>query len=155
MAVRRLRGDARRLWRGEARLVTGLRFLLFCCTALWVPVLLLPGDTTAGSVTYTTIRAVAGWLGLRPVDGILSPGELLLAWVAATLVAFACLDYAFWHGKRAGARVYLASMFWIGLATSYLIAAPRAYGTWLFVGFAALSVWCLWSVRSGEGRGGG
>lgn len=151
----RLRRDARNLFAGKARLVDGARFLLFCATALWVPVLLIPGDTTATSLTYNTIRRVAAWLNLPPVDGILSPGELLLAWCAAALVVFACLDYAFGRGRRAAARVYLACMFWIGIAASYLIANPLAYGTWLFVGFALLSVWCLRTVRREGGQGGG
>jgi hypothetical protein len=149
----RMRADARGLWHGRARLVTGARFLLFSATALWVPVLLLPGDTTATSITYDTIRRVAAWLGLPPVDRILSPGELLLAVLAAFLVAFSTIDYLRGGGRFAAARVYLACIFWIGLATSYVIANPLAYGTWLFVGFAALSVWCLRVVRRGEGQG--
>lgn len=148
MARERVRADAHRLWHGTAGLVAGARFLLFVATLLWVPVLLLPGDTMAGSLTYDTIRTVARWLGLRSVDGLLSPGELLLAATALFLSCFSAVDYLR-GGTRVGARVYLAAMFWIGIATSYVLANPLAYGTWLFVGFAALSVWCLVRVRAG------
>lgn len=149
----RVMRDSRELWLGRARLVTGARVLLFVATALWVPVLLIPGDTMATSLTYDTIRRVAAWLGLPPVDGILSPGELLLAAVAAALCLFSAIDYALYHGRRQSLRVYLASVFWVGLAVSYLLANPLAYGTWLFVGFALLSAWCLRVVRR-EGEGG-
>lgn len=152
--VRRLRGDRARLWHGTAPLATGARFLLFCATALWVPVLLLPGDTTRTSLTYATIRQVAAWLHLPPVDGVLSPGELLLAGVALGLTLFSALDYALGESRFAPARVYLASVFWVGIAASYILANPIAYGTWIFIGFALLSVWCLRVVRNGEGDGG-
>lgn len=149
----RVRRDAMALWQGHARLVTGARVLLFGATALWVPVLLIPGDTTATSLTYDTIRRIAAWLQLPPIDGVLSPGELLLASVAFALCLFAALDYALYDSRRAEARVYLAAVFWVGMAVSYLIANPLAYGTWLFVGFALLSAWCLRVVRR-EGEGG-
>jgi membrane protein implicated in regulation of membrane protease activity len=153
--ARRVRMDARALVTGQAKLVTGARFLLFAATALWVPVLLIPGDTTATSLTYDTIRTVAAWLGLPHMDVILSPGELLLAGVASLLCAFSALDYAWGGSRRVGARVYLACLFWIAIAASYLLANPLAYGTWLFTGFALLSVWCLRVVRREEGQRGG
>lgn len=153
MARERLRMDARRMWHGTAPLVAGARFLLFVATALWVPVLLLPGDTMRGSTAYDTIRALARWLGLPRMDGVLSPGELLLGAAALFLTCFSATDYALGGNRRSGARVYLASIFWIGLAASYILANPLAYGTWLFTGFAALSVWCLGRVRQG-GQGG-
>jgi membrane protein implicated in regulation of membrane protease activity len=147
--------DARALVTGQAKLATGARFLLFAATALWVPVLLIPGDTTATSLTYSTIRAVAGWLGVPRIDGVLSPGEMLLAGVACLLCLFSTLDYAWGGSRRVGARVYMACLFWIAIAVSYLLANPLAYGTWLFVGFALLSVWCLRVVRREEGQRGG
>ena len=150
--MRRLRNDARSLWTGHARLVTGARALLFSATALWVPVLLIPGDTTATSITYDTIRRVAAWLRLPPVDGVLSPAELLLGGVALFLCLFSAIDYLR-GGRYAVARVYLATIFWIAIASSYVVANPLAYGTWLFVGFAGLAVWCHRVMRR-EGRGG-
>jgi hypothetical protein len=147
----KLRRDKAGLWKGTAPLVTGARFFLFFCTALWVPVLLIPGDTTATSITYDTIRRVAAWLRLPPVDGVLSPGELLLACVAGGLTFFSIVDYVAGHGRHAPARVYLATIFWVGLATSFVVANPLSYGAWLFVGFALLSAWCLRTVRGGRG----
>ena len=152
----RLRGrvamDAAHLVSGNAKLVTGVRFILFVATALWVPVLCIPGDTMTGSLTYDTIRWCARALGLPPVDGILSPGELLLAVCALFLTLFAVGDYLWLHSRLSRARVYFASIFWVGLASSYLIANPQAYGTWLFIFFALLSFWALRRVRDVGGK---
>lgn len=153
--LHRARADGRALWTGRARLVTGARFLLFLATALWVPVLLIPGDTTRGSTAYALIQFAAARLGLPAVDGVLAPGELLLLGAAAALCGYSAWDYACGGGRRAGLRVYLASLFWVALATSYLLSNPRAYGTWLFVGFAALAMWCVRAMRGEEGAGGG
>lgn len=144
---RRVVPAARHLWAGQAALAGGVRFLLWCATALWVPVLLLPGDTTARADAYATIV----WLAARAqVPGFapwLSPAEATIAALAGALAAFSAVDYLGGGSRLAPARVWLASIFWVGLAAAALLANPIGYATWLFVGIALLHRWCLARAR--------
>lgn len=144
----RVRRDAADLYAGRSWLVLGVRFLLWCCTALWVPVLLLPGDTTDRADTYDTVRWVAAWLHLPSLGPWVSPAELLILVTAGGLALFSAYDYLRGGSRFAPARVYLSGIFWFGLWVAYVIANPIGYGTWLFGGITYLHWWCLTRVRA-------
>lgn len=144
----RIRSEGADLYIGRVPLVRGVRFVLWCATALWVPVLLLRGDTTAQARAYDAIRWVADRLYVPGVPPWLSPAETLILVLAGGCAAFSAWDYLLGGSRFSPARVWLAGTFWIGLAAAYLLANPIGYGSWLFVGIALLHLWCLRRSRA-------
>ncbi len=131
-------------------MVCALRLYFWFATALWVPVLLLPGQVTTHSAPFAFIRATAIFLHVPRVAWV-EPAAVLVVLVAGALALFSAIDYLLAGSHLPAARVYLAFVFWVALATSYVISAPIAYGTWLFVGVALLHWWIVGRVREGAG----
>lgn len=135
-------------------MVCALRLFFWWATALWVPVLLLPGERTTESAPFMFLRATATFLHVPRLAWV-APAALLVALWAGALAAFSAFDYLFAHSRRPAARVYVAAVFWVALAASYVLSAPIAYGTWLFVGIALIHLWIVRRVRGATDGGRG
>lgn len=148
----RLAADLAALRTATLPMVCALRVFFWWATALWTPVLLLPGERTTEGAPFTFLRATAAWLHI-PRVGWVAPAALLVAVWAGALAAFSAIDYLAAHSRRPAARVYLAAVFWVSIAASYLLSAPIAYGTWLFTGIAMVHLWIVHRVRGASDGG--